>query len=257
MRTPFVFRRSFTLIEIVVVISIILVISGLVLPAITSMWNQTHIDNAHQIVSKLLQVAKVRSESFEHIAYGLLFYTDPKDGREVIVSITALTYPNTKDEKWASVCDRFTIDTSTRYSYPMEGFVRIAPFELLEWGDIDLLNDDYRTGKQRNFFAIIFERGKRIRPGRYILYDEDADVDGLGDTLGLVVGDVDGEFGGPLRDIVLDSDGDRLVIPTDWGFLIYDANVFKELRNNLNFVSYLPYYLTREGRTIALERTGS
>lgn len=248
-------RKAFTLVEMVVAISIIVIILSLVLPAITTMWHQTHVQNAHHKVSNLLKVARTRSKSVTNIMYGVLFYVDPHTNREAAVFINGLMYPIAPDETYPDVGDRFTIDTTTRYIFPMEDFVRISPLEALGWEDTDLLNNDYRSGKQRNFFAIVFARGQRGPPNSYILYDVDADDDGLGDVLGLPVGDTIGNNGGPLRDIVLDENDERRAIPTDWGFMIYDENVFKEMSpNNLDLVPYLPYALTRFGETIALER---
>ncbi len=167
-----------------------------------------------------------------------------------------LTYPIARDEVWPDVIDRFVIDTKNTYLFPMGYYVRIAPFSVaVGWENDDLLNDDYRAGKQRNFFAVIFQQGERAHPFPFILYDADGDDDGLGDTLRLPVGDTVGEYGGPLRDIVLDNNGERRELPTDWGFLIYDENIFKEMRpDNLNLVPYYAFYLTRYGRTIRLER---
>ena len=247
--------RSFTLVEMVVVISIVLILLALVLPAITTMWNQTHVQNAHQRVSNLLKTARTRSKSFHNIMYGVLFYVDPITNHEVAVFIDGLMYPIELDETWPDVYDRFTVDTKNQYSFPMADVVRISSLDSLEWEDADLLNNDYRSGKQRNFFAIIFQRGGRGRPRDYILYDEDKDDDGLGDALGLPVVDTIGDHGGALRDIVSDSNDERKIIPTDWGFSIYDENVFKELSpDSLDVVSHLSYSLTRNGKTVALER---
>lgn len=249
------FRRSFTLLEMVVVISIIIAISSLVLPAVSTMWNQARVQGANQKINNLLKVASRRSENTQHILYGVLFYIDPLTNREAAVFIDGLMYPVSSDETWPDVCDRFVVDTKSQYFFLMQDLVRISPLEVFEWEDVDLLNSDYRAGKQRNFFAIVFRRGHRAAPRPYILYDEDKDDDGLGDTLGLPVGDTVGNYGGPLRDIVLDEDGKRQIIPTDWGFLIYDESLFKEFSpNNLDLVPYLSYSLARNGKAIALER---
>lgn len=247
--------KAFTLVEMVVVVGVILIILGLVLPAFSKMWNDAQVRNSHQKIESLLRVARARSLDLHYIAYGVLFYVDPTHNHQVAVFIDALPYPVAPDEVWPDVCDRFVVDTNDGNLFSMSDFVRISPFEALEWEDTDLLNNDYRTGKQRNFFAIIFQRGSRARPNSYILYDVDKDDDGLGDTLHLPVGDIVGDFGGVLRDIVLDENDKRRTIPTDWGFLIYNENSFNELRpDNLNLIEYFSYYLTRYGDTMALEK---
>lgn len=254
MLIPFTLRKAFTLIEMLVVVSIVLLVLSFTLPAISTMWNQTHVRNAHQKIRNMLKVARRRSENTQHIKYGVLFYVDPVTNREAAVFINGLMYPIAPDERWPDVCDRFTVDADA-YRFLMRDVVRISPLEVLDWEIADLLNNDYRTGKQRNFFAIVFQSGHRGYPRPYILHDEDKDKDGIGDTLGLPVGDIVGDYGGPLRDIVLDEKDKRQIIPTDWGFLVYSENSFREFSpDNLDLVSYLPYQLTRFGTTIALGR---
>lgn len=250
-----VLRRSFTLIEMVVVISIILVISSVVLPAVSTMWNQASARGANQKINNLLKIASLRSKNLQHVLYGVLFYIDPLTNREVAVFIDGLMRPVFLDETWPDVCDRFIVDTKNRYFFSMQDSVRISPSDVFEWDGVDLLNNDYRSGKQRNFFAIVFRRGHRASSRPYILYDEDKDKDGLGDTLGLPVGNTIGDYGGLLRDIVLDSNGERQIIPTDWGFLIYSESLFKEFSpDNLDLVPYSSYSLTRYGKAIAREK---
>lgn len=249
-------RKSFTLVEMVVVIAVIIIISTLIFPAITTMWRDAQVKNSHHKIAGLLRTARARSLSLHHMSYGVLFYVDPTYNHQVAVCIDALAYPITEDERWPDVIDRFRVDTKNPYLFTMDDFVRIAPFSVaLGWENDDLLNDDYRAGKQRNFFAIIFRRGERVYSCPYILYDVDEDDDGFGDTLRLPVGDTIGEFGGPMRDIVLDNDGERRNLPTEWGFLIYDEGIFKELRpNNLNLVPYYTFCLTRFGQVVRLEK---
>jgi len=248
-------RKSFTLIELVVVISVILIILALALPAVNTMWQQTHVKNANHQISNLLKVARARSEDICNIAYGVLFYVDPDTNQEVAVFIDALTYPIADDETYPDVCHRYRVDTTAgQYIFSMKNFVRIAPYKSINWTSDELLNRDYQSGKQRNFFAIIFARGFRTQVKPFLLYDPDGDDDGLGDITSLPVGDTVGEFGGVMRDIVEDAAEERLMIETDWGFRIYDENVFKELSpDNINLVPYLNYYLSRYGQTVFLE----
>ena len=248
-------HRSFTLVEMVVVIAIIIIILTMVLPAFSTMWREAQVNSSNHKIEGLLRVARGRSLTLHHTAYGVLFYVDPTYNHQVAVFIDALTYV-ASDEVWPDVIDRFVVDTKNPYLFTMDDFVRVAPFSVaLGWENDDLLNDDYRAGKQRNFFAIIFQQGERAHSFPFILYDVDKDEDGLGDTLRLPVGDTVGEFGGPVRDIVIDNNDERVVLPTEWGFLIYDDSVFKEFRPDyLNLVPYQSFYLTRFGQTVRLER---
>ncbi len=249
-------RKSFTLVEMVVVIAIIIILSTLVLPAFVTMWNDAQVRGSYHKIENLLRVARARSLSLHHIAYGVLFYVDPIYNHQVAVYIDALTYPIAPDEVWPDVINRFRVDTESIYLFVMDDFVRMAPFSVaFGWENEDLLNDDYRSGKQRNFFAIIFQRGRRALLDPFILYDEDENKDGLGDTLKLVVGDSVGEFGGPMRDIVIDNNDERRVLPTDWGFLIYNEDTFQEMRPDyLNLVPYHMFHPTRYGQVVRLER---
>jgi type II secretory pathway pseudopilin PulG len=246
----------------VVVVSIVLILISIGAPAVSSMWNQTIVQNAQQQISNLLKTAKTRSALLPNIAYGVLFYVDPQSNRQFAIFIDALPYPVELDETWPDVRDRFVIDVKNPYSFPMQDIVRVAQLDLLEWIDSEsevrrfwAQNDDYRAGNQRSFFAIIFQAGRQSLLRSFVLYDEDADEDDLGDLLGLPVGDIVGDHGGVLRSILLDENEERREIPTAWGFLIYDENDFKEFRpDNLDLVLYLPYYLTPSGRVITLER---
>lgn len=249
-----VFRKSFTLIEMVAVIGIIVIIMAVALPAFSTILAENNVKNASQLVSSLLEIAHARSLHIRHIAYGVLFYVDPSSHQQVSVFIDALPYPIAEDEIWPDVINRFIIDTEDR-SVIMGDRVRIAPKEILIWEDEDLFNFDYQTGKQRNLFAIIFARGKRFQIRPFILYDSDGDNDGLGDITKLPVSDTFGENGGVLKDIVSDDKDKRREITTDWGFVVYDEILFQEFSlNYLDLVPFLSYYLTRDGKIISLER---
>ena len=249
----FIRKKSFTLIEMVLVIGIMVIIMTIAIPAFSTMRAQNDVKNANLVISNLIKLARARSTNVEYIAYGVLFYIDP-DGHQIATFINALPYPIADDEVWPDVINRYIID-GTNYKVTVLGnSVRVAPEQLLEWEPEDLFNFDYRTGKQRNFFAIIFYRGVRMRPDPFILYDPDKDDDDFGDITGLPVSDTFGTFGGALRDIVSDESNKRREITTDWGFLIYDENLFQQFGpNNLDLLTFLPYHLTRNGNVIALE----
>lgn len=247
-------KRAFTLVEMIVVIGIIIIILALALPAASKIWRQSHVRNANQQIANLLKTAKRRSTDFTHIGYGLFFYVDPSSGRQVVAFVKGKIVPNfLADEKWEDLINRFEIDTkNTPYLHPLDDAVRLSPFNLTSWESEDVINPDYRSGKHRNFFGIIFQWGENGQVKPFILYDQDED--GFGAITHLAVGDVEGKWGTQLTDMLIDENDELLRIGTDWGFLTYDEVAFQDMHPHVDLVPYSPFYLSRAGEPIALER---
>ncbi len=229
-------RKSFTLIELMVVIGIIILLSAISLGYATSMWDEAHSKTAHSKIANLLKVARIRSQ-FSRYDYGLIFFVNP-DRQQTMAFIVPRTIPDTdENENWIDVCDRFEIDPDNRQLYELNSLVRVVSVNSLDWGMTDIRNNSYRTDKHRNFFAIIFRNGKRkhgfanslppLRP--IILYDADENDDGFGDQTLLPVEDVRGETNGDLPSTVSTADGERFEFPLERnGVVTYNETIFQE-----------------------------
>lgn len=243
-------RQAFTLIEMMISIAVIVILLSIALPAVSRMWDQAALDNAYKKISNILRVARTRSETIQTPVYGVLFYIDSYSNRQQAVYLSPLRQPISPDESHRDVCDRFEVDPDRVFT--IEDVARVAPLEALDWEDELTRNNDYRAGRHRNFFVIMFEKGQRALQRAYILYDHDGDGDELGDMLGLPVMDLIGPSGGPLRDIVVDVEDAPIILPVSWGFVIYDENV---LNSPDSFdTPYWVYGLDRYGRTVPFEK---
>ncbi len=231
--------RSFTLVELVVVIAVILILLGLVLPAASAIWQHSQVLNVDKRVINILRMARTRSLMLKHSSYGILVHIDPSFGSPLITYIRSKTTPDPTlgetFQDWQDVCDRYEVDTEVDFNQEFLARVGFSPLGIIEWEIADILNEDYRAGKQRNFFAIVFRRGQREMSSPIIIYDEDADDDGFGDQLSLSVGDVVGEFGGKLNDVLIDADDKLLELDLGWDIAIYDRELFKLLAPTQGF----------------------
>lgn len=246
------FRASFTLVEMVVVVGIILVLLAITLPAISTMLNHAHVVNADQLVSNILKVAAQRSRMIQYSSYGVFFYIDEWN-HQVACFIKRRGYPdNVKGERWPDVIDRFMIDVGAgKWCSNMKDFVRISPLGILEWTDEQIVSENYRAGKHRNMFVVAFQRGTRCS-FPVSVEDKDEDEDGLGDLTSLPVNDVVRGVRGTVEDMLVDVDDQMLKFDVKWGVLIYDENLYQDQP-----VSYRPQFIKEQhARTLLMDRYG-
>ena len=239
--------KSFTIIELAVVISIILFLSSIVTWAVSEMWHQCNLDNSHSSMRSFIKTIRSEAQLNMH-SYGIFFYIDPNLDAQSMIIVKLNSAPRLgTDEAYPDVADRYTIDYSGIHVFNFLDTIRFAPVEILDckigeeeceeyfWDDDDIANDDYREPnihdeyKHRNFFVIICNKhGDWIRP-IVVINDEDNDNDGFGDITNLVVGEVLGDAGGPVEDMVKSNDDKIISFPVTRGVVVYDETMLREL----------------------------
>ena len=266
--------KSFTIIELLIVISIIAVLTPITWFAILQISRQIHLDNMDRMVSNFLKTARSQAR-FHMIDYGVFFYVDSKDGRQYMAIIKAKTVPqypepSTGPERYPDIDKRYEIDSDNIYMVQFMDAVRVLPIlgpsssgpsaavgvgpnRMFVWEDSDLINNDYREPnyygeyKHRNFFAIIANsHGDWVFP-KIIMYDQDKNGDGFGELTHLAVGEVTSEAGGTIYNIIKDNNDDRIIFPLTRGVTIYDDAIMKELP-----LTHRAEYLRNQNRRILL-----
>ncbi len=71
-------KRAFTLIEMIVVIAIIAILTAIVVPAASQMWEQRKIASSETLIKGLLQSALARAARPDGADTGIFFYVDPR-----------------------------------------------------------------------------------------------------------------------------------------------------------------------------------
>ncbi len=193
-------RRAFTLIEMVVVISIILVILGMALPAASSLWNDRKSSEAINTIQGLLMNARVKALDSDGVETGFFAIVDEQGLQRFI--------PLRQNRKmlgqpaWEDVFE-VTDEPDQTLLAPMRVVPRyvvnnplspdFAPVDA--FNDDELANDNVLTAvgdqaqRHRNFFTMIFSTDGNLIVGRDVLIkDNDEDADGFGDRTQLPVG---------------------------------------------------------------------
>jgi len=239
-------RLAFTLIEMIVVMTIVLILAGLILPAASSMWDQRKMADTETLVQGMLQTARSRAMRAGGVESGLFFFLDDS-GVQRVVSIQHDTV-NSGEIAWENVF-RVTGDRMYKLPAPMRVVPRYvletALEELLMFNDTELANEVFETRgtninnaqRHRSFFTMIFSgEGQLLVRRDCLLLDEDGDVDAgpgrppRGDVTGLLVGynhtakvgTIDSFFeqDDTIEDTKKDADG----IPTLLPFLVQDED---------------------------------
>ncbi len=210
-------RAGFTLVEMVVVIGIVLIIMGIALPSVNTMWAQHRENDANNGISGMLMSTRAKAIQADRGEVGLFFYLDSKGVQQIALitrdprietdpTATPPTIaPNWRvDPDWRDV---FTVaeDSGRALLAPM----RVVPRYVVEADDpakqsttfspIELGNEDFDNAlalvidsarRHRNYFTIIFsENGQLKVDGDVLIRDPDAESDNVGDITGLTVSD--------------------------------------------------------------------
>ena len=248
---------AFTLIEMIVVVAVILIILGLTLPAITSMWDQRKFSEAENTIQGLLMTSRARALQAGGVDSGLLFFVDDQ-GIQRIVSIEQA---KPGDLAWQNV---FHITPDRDFTLPVP--MRAVPRYVVDsesggepWNGFnvqELANNDFNSPvtedvgqRHRNFFTIVYSSNGRLLYRRDVLIqDVDEDRNAVGDVTSLHVGvdmsdpDVTQYWPqhGDARSLdptglsrtvpALVTDGDDVAInfPSVDGLLVYDDSLFNE-----------------------------
>ena len=278
---------GFTLIEMIVVVSIIVVIMGITLPALTSMWDERRLTDAETTLQGLLMTTRARALSAQGVDSGLLFYVD-SDGVQRILPIRQEMPGDVVGQNVFAVMD----EPGPRLRAPVRAVPRYvvdaqdSSQTHLSFSEGELSNNDFLSPPQdsdagqrhRNFFTLIFNGDGNLTPWRDVLVqDPDADDTGsgrgLGDVTGLPVGadDSDPEVTqyatqnegtkalDPLGNrgvshLITDGDGVAVNFPSVDGLLVYDDSLFKEAGGGNNAARDRRDYLLRSAQPLYINR---
>lgn len=213
-------RKAFTLIEMVVVIGIVLIVMGIALPSVNTMWAQHRENDANNGISGMLMSTRAKAIQADRGEVGMFFYLDSK-GVQQIALITR-DPEDIKDDKpsWATepvMQNVFTVaqDGGRGLLSPMRAVPRsvVDPVASAEqshsvYSTIEIGNEDFdnlaaleidNAQRHRNYFVVLFSPEGRLIPARNVLIrdrdkEEGGEGDGFGDITGLLVSDEVDEF---------------------------------------------------------------
>ena len=261
--------RGFTLIEMIVVVTIVLILIGLVLPAATTMWEERKLADAETIIQGMLMTARARALRASGGESGLFFFVDER-GTQRIVSIEQ-DAAHAGDVAWENV---FRVTPDRSYALPAP--IRVVPRYVVDqsganvvvFSDEELAHDDFleiplnsdQAQRHRNFFTMIFSGHGQLLVRRDVLIrddDENRDTLRRGDITGLFVGD--GPVDGPVVDHFYAQDNNPEVIdpsgvpPHKFSFLVNDSANSKEVAINFPSVDGLLVYNDALFSSLSLE----
>ena len=271
-------RTGFTIIEMIIVMAIVLVLAGLVLPGVNSMWAERRIADTQTLVQGMLQTSRSRAMRAGGTESGLFFFLDDS-GTQRIVSIEKDT-THSGEVAWESV---FLVNGKRQYKLPRP--MRVVPRyvvdtgtnPLLVFGDEEIVNEQFATlgsnvdnaQRHRNFFTMLFtSEGQLVVRRDILLWDVDSNPvgssrRGTGDFTGLPVpaadppavtsyfaqdntpttNEDDPDTGGTavLPHMIFDKDAGDVAMnfPTVDGLLAYDNDAFSELETAAAKRTYL------------------
>ena len=277
----FAIRHSaFTLVEIVVVVAIILILVGMVVPTVSTVWEERKAAEAETMVDGNLITARAAAQ-LSGKRRGLFFMVG-NDGVQRMFPIEAEPFdPANPDDGSASeeaAANRFRIADDNEVALPAP--YRVAPRAVVDdgadddfyWSEAEIVRTVFEYDeagydqfeRHRNFFAIVFSDNGRLLVHENVLIhdpDDDGDPRSLGDRTGLAVADVDNWLtpasaplsasGGTLTDMICEgSDNAAINFPSVDGLLVYDDAAFGEQVTGPQKRQYLldygqPLYLVR------------
>lgn len=281
-------RVAFTLVEMVVVIAVILILVGISLPAMSTLWEGRKVSEAENTIRGVLTTTRARALQAGGVESGLFFFVDT-DGVQRVVSIEQQPGEDVSDiVVWQNV---FAITGDRDYSLPApfrvvpryavdeesfgEPFVAFSPAEL---ADNDVLKVVGQSAQRhRNFFTIVFSGEGQMNIRRDVLIqDLDQDMDGIGDVTGLQVGTgipgtppmpVSSYFQQDDSIVSLDPLGTNTTVPlliTDSdaainfpsvdGLLVYDDSLFNEAGDGAAATDQQRAFLLRSAKPFYINR---
>jgi type II secretory pathway pseudopilin PulG len=279
---------GFTLIEMVVVVTLVLVILGLLLPAAHTMWSERRESEAQNALEGLLMTTRAHAMRADGVESGLFAFLD-QTGAQHLVSIQR-PRAHLAEPIWQNV---FVITAQRDHVLPPP--MRVAPRYAVDdpkdvsqddswkvFSNIELANDAFNpppednTQRHRNYFTIVFSTEGHLIPDRDVLIlDEDVDGDGLGDRTALRVSGppdsptvsrhlarnndgpvpIDPDSSDPVIPYLVVDPGDVAInFPSVRGVLVYDDVAFHELlteeKQDFLLREATPLYLSRWTGTV-------
>lgn len=207
--------RAFTLVEMIVVVAIILIVVGISLPSVTSMWDNQKVTEAENKIQGLLMTTRSRSVSSAEGEHGILIYLD-EQGAQRMVPIARAKVPADvpilqADAHRLAYIDVFTVQDARQTVLPKP--LRVVPRNVvipdaenddeksLTFSDQELVRDSWSTPpaqgfnqaqRHRNYFALVFSADGQLMDRRNVLIQDfdafggqDDRPDGRGDLTGL------------------------------------------------------------------------
>jgi len=220
-------RRGFTLVEMVVVISIVVILVTIGLPAAQDLWKRQRRANTVNLIEGMLKTTRARAIQGGEGETGLLFFVDNQGVQRAAAirradpsAIDALLEENGYEKPFGNVA---LGQNKTRYLLALENVFRVVPDRVYSipapnrvmpryavdetgddswdfFSDDELANDTFATlgqnadnnQRHRNFFTMVFTPSGELLPGRDVLiFDIDTAIGGAGprgDVSGLQVG---------------------------------------------------------------------
>ncbi|MGD2108018.1 MAG: hypothetical protein PVI86_01375 [Phycisphaerae bacterium] len=209
--------EAFTIVEMIVVISIILVVLGLSLPAVKTLWDDRKSATALNTLQGLFMTTRAEAMRPNGVETGLFFLLDDQ-GTQKILTIAGQKKPVQLTDELDEPCNPQPTPGTFAYDNVFEILdskprdlpapMRAVPqyvfrdarmgFDEWEYFDAEeLANNSFESPsgpvdpaqQHRNFFTLVFDTTGRLTTARDVLIrDLDHDGDGRGDRTGLLVG---------------------------------------------------------------------
>jgi len=224
-------RRCFTLVEIMVVVGIILIVLAMAFPFSQEMFRQAELTGTLTTIRGMSANARNASMG-NHGSYGMFFFIDLRIKQQVIIFIDDAWMPRIAEETWPGLVGRHKVEALGVHE--MVHSTVVTQGNQLDWDAEHFLNNDYqfvdpsygdpnyKPGfSHRNFLVIMLDRRGQLHFRPIFIWDPDRDKNGFGDTTGLKVMDMDDNYGGMLRDIIVDDMGERLEFVTRHSVIVY------------------------------------
>lgn len=195
-------RFGFTLTEMIVVVAIVVILIGVVMPAVNAMWEDRKITGAENTIRGALMVAHRQAMSPGHNDTGLLFALDARGTQHLYLIEQRPAGQRPEDALLAR--DRFVV---TERVFTLPPPMRAVPRYVVDKESLaqdekyrgfspeELANNEFpippspiiwqEPQRHRNYFSMVFSTDGELILGRNVLiYDEDEDAPSSGETYG-------------------------------------------------------------------------